>query len=256
MKKLLARLVRQSPAVIVAMLALFVALTGTAVATTSAVITGKQIKNNSITGADVRNKSLTPKDFRGSVRGPRGLRGLAGPTGATGAQGAQGAQGPQGGQGPQGPPGPFPDPLQVGQTLRGSYIVYDNDVVAGSLVTTNIMFGFTLPARPAVRYIAVGATAPPQCPGTVLNPQAQAGYLCIYERLALNASPGVTFVYDPTTNDFNAASRFGAVIVGSAIAGGSLELDGSWAVTSAATTPTAVAAAPTARSSGSGLVRP
>jgi len=84
---------------IVAMLALFVALTGTAVATTSALITGTQIKNSSITGLDVKNKSLTPKDFRGSVRGPRGLRGLtglAGPAGPAGAAGAQGIQGPIG----------------------------------------------------------------------------------------------------------------------------------------------------------------
>ena len=87
MKKLLARLVRQSPAMVVAVLALFVALTGTAVATTSALITGKQIANSSITGVDVKNKSLTPKDFRGSVRGPRGLRGLTGATGAAGPEG-------------------------------------------------------------------------------------------------------------------------------------------------------------------------
>ena len=93
MKKLLARLARQSPAMIVAMLALFVALTGTAVATTSALITGKQIANNSITGADVKNKSLTPKDFKGSVRGPRGLRGPAGPAGAAGAKGDKGDPG-------------------------------------------------------------------------------------------------------------------------------------------------------------------
>ena len=67
---------RQSPALIVAMLALFVALTGTAVATTSALIGSAQIRNNSITGLDVKNRSLRPIDFRGSVRGPRGLRGL------------------------------------------------------------------------------------------------------------------------------------------------------------------------------------
>jgi hypothetical protein len=103
LKKLLARLVRQSPAMIVAMLALFVALTGTAVATTSALITGKQIANSSITGADVKNKSLTPRDFRGSVRGPRGLRGL---TGAAGAPGAAGAKGDKGDKGDTGPPGP------------------------------------------------------------------------------------------------------------------------------------------------------
>jgi hypothetical protein len=80
----------------VAMLALFVALSGTAVATTSALITGRQIKNGSITGLDVKNKSLTPRDFRGSVRGPRGPRGLTGPAGPQGAPGAAGASGAPG----------------------------------------------------------------------------------------------------------------------------------------------------------------
>src|SRR4029450_5176099 len=81
------------------MLAMFVALTGTAVATTSGLITGKQIKNSSITGADVKNKSLTPKDFKGSVRGPRGL------TGATGAKGGKGDKGDRGAKGDKGDPG-------------------------------------------------------------------------------------------------------------------------------------------------------
>ena len=96
MKKLLVRMARQSPALIVAMLALFVALTGTAVATTSALIGSAQIRNNSITGLDVKNRSLRPIDFRGSVRGPRGLRGLPGATGATGATGAKGDKGDTG----------------------------------------------------------------------------------------------------------------------------------------------------------------
>jgi hypothetical protein len=98
-----ARLLRPSPALVVAMVALFVALTGSAVATTSALITGKQVKNGSITGADVKNKSLTARDFRGSLRGPQGVPGPAGPQGPTGPQGPQGAQGAQG---PQGPPNP------------------------------------------------------------------------------------------------------------------------------------------------------
>ncbi len=102
MKKLLARLVRQSPAMIVAMLALFVALTGTAVATTSALITGKQIANSSITGADVKNKSLTGQDIKGQLRGPRGLRGAAGAAGAQGAAGTQGVQGVKGDTGDSG----------------------------------------------------------------------------------------------------------------------------------------------------------
>jgi hypothetical protein len=88
LKKLLARLARESPSMIVAMLALFVAMGGTAIAASSALITGKQIKNSSITGADVKNKSLTPKDFRGSVRGARGPIGPTGPQGAVGPPGA------------------------------------------------------------------------------------------------------------------------------------------------------------------------
>jgi hypothetical protein len=87
-RRVIARLLRVSPALVIAMLALFVALTGTAVATTSALITGKQIKNSSITGLDVKNKSLTPKDFKGSVRGPRGLTGPKGDKGDKGDPGA------------------------------------------------------------------------------------------------------------------------------------------------------------------------
>jgi hypothetical protein len=53
-RKLFARLGRVSPAMVVAMVALLVALSGTAVATTSVLITGKQIKNGSITGLTSR----------------------------------------------------------------------------------------------------------------------------------------------------------------------------------------------------------
>lgn len=84
---------------VVAMLALFVALTGTAVATTSVLITGKQIKNGSITGLDIKNKSVTATDIKGRLcgaTGPRGPQGAAGPQGPQGPQGAQGIQGTAG----------------------------------------------------------------------------------------------------------------------------------------------------------------
>lgn len=96
MRKPLTHFVRVSPAMVVAILALFVAMGGTAVAAKS-LITGAQIKNGSITGADIKNKSLTSRDIRGQLRGPRG------------AAGAQGLPGTAGAAGPQGPPGPTPD---------------------------------------------------------------------------------------------------------------------------------------------------
>lgn len=77
---------RPSAGMVVAVIALFAALAGTA--TAARLITGKQIKNNSVTGRDVRNSSLTggdvrdrslgPNDFSGSVEGPRGPRGPEG----------------------------------------------------------------------------------------------------------------------------------------------------------------------------------
>jgi hypothetical protein len=94
LKKFLARFVRQSPAMVVAMIALFVALTGTAVATTSALITGKQIKNNSITGLDIKNKSIGIGDLATRARGARGIRGVAGPPGPAGPAGPAGAPNP------------------------------------------------------------------------------------------------------------------------------------------------------------------
>jgi hypothetical protein len=78
---------------VVAMLALFVALTGTAVATTSALITGKQIKNGSITGLDIKNKSVAIADLATKARGARGVRGPIGPPGPAGQQGPQGPAG-------------------------------------------------------------------------------------------------------------------------------------------------------------------
>jgi pilus assembly protein CpaF len=86
LKRLFARFVRQSPAMIVAMIALFVALSGTAVATTSALITGAQIKNGSITGLDIKNKSVTALDIKGQLRGARGAAGAPGPVGPAGAE--------------------------------------------------------------------------------------------------------------------------------------------------------------------------
>lgn len=139
--RLLAPLARQSPAMVVAMLALFVALTGTAVATTSAVITGKQITDGSITGADVKNRSLTQRDFRGSLRGLRGL------TGPAGQPGPQGPAGPQGSPGPQGPAGPQGDKGETGPSNGFS-------VTAGNqLPWTGDLQGVATLALPPGRYV-------------------------------------------------------------------------------------------------------
>jgi hypothetical protein len=86
---------RPSPAMVVAMLALLVALGGTAGANPSAIaalISGTQIKDNSVTTKDVKNKSLLAGDFKPGQL-PRGAQGPQGPQGPAGANGANGAPG-------------------------------------------------------------------------------------------------------------------------------------------------------------------
>jgi hypothetical protein len=159
-KKLITRLGRQSPAIVIATLALFAALGGTAVAA-GTLITGKQIKNGSITGADVRNKSLTPRDFRGSVRGPRGLTGPAGPQGLAGPQGPQGQAGPKGDKGETGPSNGFSFnsssplawtgddqglatlPLPAGRYVLSGHASADNDDAMVSTAECRIHLGGT-----------------------------------------------------------------------------------------------------------------
>ncbi|MDA0168883.1 collagen-like protein [Solirubrobacter taibaiensis] len=81
-------------------------------------LTGKDIKDNSITSADVRDRSLTPADFNGSVTGPAGPAGPAGPQGAPGVPGAPGPKGEPGAIGPAGPAGPIGPTGISGYELR------------------------------------------------------------------------------------------------------------------------------------------
>jgi Collagen triple helix repeat (20 copies) len=98
---------RPSPALVVAIVALFVAFSGTA--TAALVMTGKQIKDGTITGKDLKNRALgTNKLSKTAVSSLEGQRGPAGPQGAAGAQGPRGeagVQGPKGDTGVQGPKG-------------------------------------------------------------------------------------------------------------------------------------------------------
>ena len=61
-----------SPAMVVALAALFVALSGSAYA--AFVITGKNIKNNTVTGRDIRNGTLKSRDHARNSLGGRAIK--------------------------------------------------------------------------------------------------------------------------------------------------------------------------------------
>jgi hypothetical protein len=97
---------RPSPAMVVAMLALFIALAGTgyaAVKLPANSVGTKQIKANAVVSSKIKNGSLTRNDFAvgALLKGPQGSPGPQGPAGLPGVAGPTGPQGPQG---PEGPP--------------------------------------------------------------------------------------------------------------------------------------------------------
>jgi hypothetical protein len=107
---------RPSHAVVVAYLALFVALGGSSYAAIT--VTGKNVKNSSLTGKDIKNNSVTGSDVKSIKTGDVTDRSLL-------AKDFKAGQLPSGAQGLKGDPGPFPDPLQSGKTLRGTYAAGD-----------------------------------------------------------------------------------------------------------------------------------
>jgi hypothetical protein len=89
---------RPSPALVVACLALFVALSGVGYA--AATIGSAQIKNNSVKSADIKNGGIASKDLSSStISALQGQKGEKGDTGAQGAPGAPGAPGADGADG-------------------------------------------------------------------------------------------------------------------------------------------------------------
>jgi hypothetical protein len=93
---------RPQPALVISLVALFVALGGTSYAAIT--ITGENVKNGSLSGTDIKNGSLRGPDVRNgsltagdlsantiaSLRGSTGARGATGATGTTGAPGTFG----------------------------------------------------------------------------------------------------------------------------------------------------------------------
>jgi hypothetical protein len=204
----------------IALLALFLALGGSSYAAAN-LINGSKIKPHSIPKNRLTNAAIA---------GLRGSRGSAGPQGPPG---PLGQQGPQGAPGAQGPPGPFPDgDLPANKTVRGDFALGHNVVGGtGNLIdVTSISFGFRFAAPPVPHVILAGQTPPPECPGSVSDPEAASGNLCIYESDNANRA---------SLDCFNAqleqdrADRSGAILrLLSSPNSAVVESHGTWAATS------------------------
>lgn len=158
---------RPSPAILVAVLALIVALSGTSYAAMT--VTGAQIKDGSITTRDIRNGTLRAEDFG---QPPAGR------------QGANGEKGDAGLAAPRSQPAPAraaSSALSSGEILAGVFEVRGEAVQAGDTFRTTLPFGHKLPAYPtAVRLLSNPGFTTPDCQGWGGDPEPAPGVLCIY----------------------------------------------------------------------------
>jgi hypothetical protein len=204
----------------IALLALFVALSGTTFAASLALpknsVGTPQLKNGAVTKRKINRKTLR------QLKGNRGLAGQRGPTGS------------------QGPAGPFPSGnLPGGTTVRGSYAIYNS---AGDLfAATHIDFIFPMASGLTAHWVLQGAEPPSSCPGSVTNPQAAAGQLCVFEATHVNTAPpnGASYSVEVPENigAYGASGRFGATLfVGAAATGSPSYSIGAWAASAPAGT--------------------
>ena len=215
-----------SPAMAVAFAALLAACTGLAVAAGSSGQVIHACANKKTGALRIANTSKCRHGelpVRWNLTGPQGLRGPAGATGATGASGAQGT------------PGTVTDVLPSGRTERGWFLADIPSAEKGQVLGTSITFNFQLPSAPAVSYVDIKGAPTADCPGSLSNPQAAPGRLCLYVGLRLNVETTgfYTFGIDAISSNENdnTADPFGSQIYGQATAAGRAEYHGTYAVT-------------------------
>jgi hypothetical protein len=120
---------RPSPGLIVAVIALIAAMSGSAIAASA--ITGSQIKDGTIGVNDLSKKAVAKLH---GARGKRGRAGDTGPPGRKGDAGAAGLQGPQGQKGDTGPSDAFSFVHDADITLPNTSTPLSAPLPAGSYV--------------------------------------------------------------------------------------------------------------------------
>ncbi len=216
MKKYFARLVRVSPAMVVAMLALLVALGGVSTAAQITKLPQACSGEEEAEGASrPARKARSPWCFP-VFHGVRSDRG-----------------GPRARKASRDPAGPITAAAPAGVTLRGNYAL--SQTGSTNFAVNAFSFTLRLSAAPVPHYINVGAVPPADCPGTALNPQANAGHLCVYEANATNTTNRGVFNAESAGGSIGFASREGSGIFMYPATTSQAYVWGSWAVTSAGT---------------------
>jgi hypothetical protein len=225
---------------VVATLALVFAMSGGAYAASKFLITStKQIKPGVL--ASLKGKAgANGAPGAAGPAGPAGPAGSQGPAGANGKDGSPGAAGPQGPTGAKGATGPagetgFTERLPSGKTETGTWSANALNPTVGATFWP-ISFAIPLSTGGEAFYLdqaeTEGEAGTGGCTGSVAQPTAPAGKLCVYteeeENENLEGKPKTFFGESP-----NKYGRSGAFVIIVVKTGGQISDRGSWAVTAA-----------------------
>lgn len=211
-----------------------------------AMLGGAYAASGSLTGKQKKEVKAIAKSFQGTgPKGDTGAQGSGGAKGDTGPAGPQGTAGPKGEEGEEGPPGSAgatgptgPEGvcstascvLPTGTTETGSFAQF----VKGEALA---LLTFAIPLAKALPAANVHIAPDANCSGTVAEPKAALGHLCVYigknEGGASLGGPwsSANTVYPPLENG---ASRAGAMLFLSAV---EAAVFGTWAVNGPAPGP-------------------
>jgi hypothetical protein len=164
---------RPSGSMVVALVALVVATTGSAVA--ASLITSAQIKNGTIQTKDISKKTLKALKGKQGATGAVGGPGAAGPAGPQGPQGTQGEKGEKGLQGDRGTDFSPNATLPSGASQTGTWGTGSG---LNGYASDAVDYRMPLATAPSAHYIANAGEQTTDCPGPG---HAAAGHLCMYE---------------------------------------------------------------------------
>jgi hypothetical protein len=146
------------------------------VALVFALMGGAWAASGGLTAKQKKEVKAIAKSFQGT--GPAGAQGAQG---TPGSNGTNGTNGKDGAAGVGGPPGPLLETLESGQTVTGAWS-YADFAAGEAVITISYPFRLASPLPTSdIVFLAEGEVETADCPGTVEEPQAAPGKLCLYQ---------------------------------------------------------------------------
>jgi hypothetical protein len=260
----LRRRLHLSPTMVIATLALLFAMSGGAYAASRYVITStKQISPKVLKSLQGKTGATGAPGATGTTgpAGPQGSAGATGPVGPQGNTGKEGTAGKEGTPGKAGEAGPEGSPWTDGGTLPSGKSEYGQWAYVGSAKGAELgaatSFSFPIPLSApldppqqvgssgepgdAGRYIGFeegegepnesGFISDHECGGTVADPSAGAGHLCVFAADAEDLSGLAIFDAAKASKEFGTVGKDGFAMLPIYKAAGAVNVYGTWVVT-------------------------